>query len=81
MHLNGLAENGTIVEAKHLSSKYIVNVIASCAFGVEANAFSTEKKSKFFENSNNIFATSKWKGVLLLLSINFPRLIKMFKLP
>lgn len=38
LHLDPLAENGGIIEAKSLAGRYVADVLGSVAFGIEANS-------------------------------------------
>ena len=69
--LDELAEKNEEFELKELLGKYSMDTIASCAFGVDSQAF-TNKDSKFVDYAARIFQNNFSDGVkLLLLMIPF----------
>lgn len=67
-----------IIEIKDISSKYMTNVVASCFFGYEANAFK-DKDSEFFKFTKTMFASKS--SFLSLFSYFFaPILVSLLKL-
>ncbi len=49
-----LAEQDTVFSAKAVMTDYTLDIIASCGFGIEANAFDHKKENRFREM---VFAT------------------------
>jgi len=77
------AEKDEAFELKELLGKYSMDTIASCAFGVDSQAF-TNKDSKFVEYAQNIFKQSAKDGLKLALvmlpfdlGVNMLRLLKI----
>ena len=54
------AEKGATIDMKEVMSKYSMDTIASCAFGVNAESFSNEN-SKFAENARQVFRYISFK--------------------
>lgn len=57
------------VETKEIMGKFSMDVLASCAFGVDGNLFS-ETESPFVSNAKAIFTADKWaalRGMMLVL--------------
>ncbi|XP_024083477.1 probable cytochrome P450 6a13 isoform X2 [Cimex lectularius] len=65
------------IECKQLSSRYILNVIASCALGLESNVFK-DADNKFSEMSSKIFKYDSRSNIALLLALYAPSLAKLF---
>jgi hypothetical protein len=79
------AKEGKKIDLGDLVGKYSMDVIASCAFGVEAASFSTSTpQSPFVKNSKEIFkGVSLWEG-LQRAAYSLPvlhQLIELFKIP
>ena len=64
--LDKLAEKNEVFELKELLGKYSMDTIASCAFGVDSQAFKN-KDSKFVDYAARIFQNNASDGVKLLL--------------
>ena len=75
-----IAESGEDFELKELLGKYSMDTIASCAFGVDSQAF-TNKDSKFVQFANRIFKQSFTDGIkLIALFIPFDIGVYLFRL-
>ncbi len=59
------AEAGNDFEAKEMMGKFSMDTIASCAFGVDAQAY-TNKDSKFVEYASNIFKSTMKDAIKVL---------------
>ena len=77
------AKEGEPFELRDILGKYSMDTIASCAFGVNAQAFSN-KDSKFVKYAANIFRQTVTDGIKLAalflpldLGVNFMRLIQV----
>ena len=66
--LDELAENNEEFELKEVLGKYSMDTIASCAFGVDSQAF-TNKDSKFVEYTANLFQTTASDGIKFMLYV------------
>ncbi|XP_019700692.1 cytochrome P450 6B5-like [Harpegnathos saltator] len=55
-HLNEIVSKDLIIECRELTSKYTIDVIGSCAFGIEMNALK-QKDSEFQKLGVKIFRT------------------------
>ena len=66
--LDELAENNEEFELKEVLGKYSMDTIASCAFGVDSQAF-TNKDSKFVEYAANLFQTTASDGIKFMLYV------------
>ena len=64
--LDELAEKNEAFELKELLGKYSMDTIASCAFGVDSQAF-VNKDSKFVEYASRIFANKFEDGIKLFM--------------
>ena len=74
------AESGEDFELKELLGKYSMDTIASCAFGVDSQAF-TNKDSKFVQFANRIFKQSFTDGLkLIALFVPFDIGLWLFRL-
>ena len=61
------AKSGQDMELKDILGKYSISTIASCAFGVNTESFSSEN-SKFVEFANKILANRPIDGLKLLIT-------------
>lgn len=62
-----------------LCSKFTIESVASCAFGLEAQAFS-DKESSFVENTRKIFEISTLQAIRLAATFFLPVISRMLKL-
>lgn len=65
------AETKGIVEMKDAVSRFTVDTIASCAFGLEANSFKNPD-SEFRVQGRKIFKPSVWIIIQNMLAFTFP---------
>ena len=83
--LSGIDEyvkSGQDMELKNILGKYSMNTMASCAFGVNAESFSS-KTSKFVTFASKIFESKPIDGLKLLIT-NIPggyEFLKAFNIP
>ena len=80
--LNKFASTGEEVDAKDLSSKFTVTVIANAGFGIDVNAF--EPGEQFYKMAGKISGQERttWDIIKLVLIFSLPNFInKRFKLP
>ncbi|XP_063238304.1 cytochrome P450 6k1-like [Bacillus rossius redtenbacheri] len=73
------ASKGDAVAVKEVIARYSTDVIASCAFGVDANALA-DPQCEFRAVMKRIFEVSPWKkliGVLFFVVPSIPRLLKL----
>jgi len=67
------------VEVKETMARFTIDIIASCAFGINGNSLK-DPNSEFVRNIRNIFKSSVKKGLALLTAFFAPHLQKMFRL-
>lgn len=72
-------KNGQIVDVKEISGRYTTNVIASCAFGLEANSFK-EDNSEFLMAAKLMFDFSFVRSFSMLAYFLMPSLVSLLKL-
>lgn len=72
-------DGGKIFEARTLCSKFTIESVASCGFGLEANAFA-DNESAFVKNSRKVFDASIMQTVRTMLAIFVPTLNKIIKM-
>lgn len=70
---------GTVFEARTLCSKFTIESVASCGFGLEANAFA-DTESAFVKNSRKVFDASIMQTIRTMLAIFVPTLNKIIKM-
>ncbi|XP_043265139.1 probable cytochrome P450 6a14 [Colletes gigas] len=56
-YLDKMIKNGELVECREMAAKYTTDVIGSCAFGIEMNAFK-DKNSEFRRIGKQVFTPS-----------------------
>ena len=67
--IDAKAEAGEMIELKDVCGKFSMDSIASCAFGVDAESF-TSRESQFVQNASRIFTTTRldaFKNSLLMI--------------
>ncbi|GBP68700.1 Cytochrome P450 6B2 [Eumeta japonica] len=69
-----IGENG-VMEMRSLASKYTLDVIGSCAFGVEVDAFS-EKENVYREIANRMLLFDSKVAIFRFINSLFPGLLK-----
>ncbi|KAG8306650.1 hypothetical protein J6590_042434 [Homalodisca vitripennis] len=72
-------KQGKIVDVKNVLSKFTMDVIASCAFGVDTNALTKEGETFFGVVKGPAFKSMKFK-IVRILSLAFPSLIDFLRL-
>lgn len=70
-YINKIPDNA-IIEIRELSAKYTIDVIGSCAFGIETGAFNDEE-SEFCKVGREMFKHDKISILKLRLQENFPK--------
>lgn len=73
-----LRQPSDVVEMKEACVKYTTDLIASCAFGIEAKSFATEI-SEFRAVANRIFSFGLTRAVGLFFYFFAPRMVKLLK--
>lgn len=74
-----LDKNGKVeLELKELASLYSTDVIASCAYGVEANSLQNPN-GEFRKGGNSIFNMTIWRSLELPAFFMLPQVMKFFK--
>lgn len=71
-HLEPLAEKNGTIDLKEVLSRYTLDIIATCAFGLEVNTLA-DSNTDFFEISQLIFKESKTIFVKRFFMATFPR--------
>lgn len=70
--------DGKTIDAKNILSRFTMEIIASCAFGLETNSIN-EKNTEFYEMFGGIVKTSVFRYIRRTIFLVFPSLIKIFK--
>jgi cytochrome P450 family 6 len=70
---------GTPVDVRETMAKYTLDVIASCAFGIQSNSLK-HSDAEFWRHLRNIFHFSVKKGLVALLWFFVPSLTAVLKL-
>lgn len=78
-HLEPLAENDEIIDLKAVLSRYTLDIIATCAFGLEANTL-TDSNTDFFKICQLIFKESKTIFVKRFFMSTFPRTANLLRM-
>lgn len=68
-----------VIEMKEACVKYTTDLIASCAFGIEARSFETEI-SEFRAVANRIFSFGLTRAVSLFFYFFAPKMVKLLKI-
>jgi cytochrome P450 family 6 len=71
--------SGSTVEVKETMARFTTDVIASCAFGINANSLKGPN-SEFWRNIRTVFDFSVMNGLAMLLAWFAPYLNKIFRL-
>jgi cytochrome P450 family 6 len=71
--------SGSTVEVKGTMARFITDVIASCAFGINSNS-QKDPDSEFGRNIRSVFTFSVKKGLAMLFTWFAPSLNKLFRL-
>ena len=71
-------ENKVELEMKDLASLYTIDVIASCAYGVEANCLENPE-SEFRKCGYSMFKMDFWRGLELPAYFMLPQVMKLFR--
>ncbi|XP_020294470.1 probable cytochrome P450 6a17 [Pseudomyrmex gracilis] len=75
-HMEKLANTNEPVECRDLTSKYTVDVIGTCAFGVEMNAL-TNENSEFRKMARQLFASNWYNKLLNIIRDNVPSIYRI----
>lgn len=78
-HLEPLAEKNEIIDLKEVLSRYTLDIIATCAFGVEANTL-VDSDTDFFKICQLIFKESKIVFVKRFFMSTFPRIANLLRM-
>lgn len=78
-HLEPLAEKNEIIDLKEVLSRYTLDIIATCAFGLEANTL-VDSNTDFFQISQLIFKESKTIFVKRFFMSTFPRMANLLRM-
>ncbi|XP_063929995.1 cytochrome P450 6a8-like [Zophobas morio] len=73
-----LYERNEPLDVKKLLSCYTMDVIGSCAFGIECNSFK-DGPASFREYGLKFFNMSKWENFVFGLSMSYPKVAKALK--
>ncbi|XP_017786536.1 PREDICTED: cytochrome P450 6j1-like [Nicrophorus vespilloides] len=73
--LNYMEDHASCIDVKDLLKRYNIGVVASCAFGLEANSFS-EEESEFVKIASEIGDVSGFSMIKMTLISIFPQLAK-----
>lgn len=74
-----LENTGTVcVDAKEMSNKYTCDVVASCAFGLDANSFQ-DAETEFRKMGKLVLSPSPINAIKHLLQFAIPSLARIFK--
>uniref|UniRef100_U5ENT2 Putative cytochrome n=1 Tax=Corethrella appendiculata TaxID=1370023 RepID=U5ENT2_9DIPT len=75
-----LEKNVVDFEAKDICSKYTINVVASCVFGVEGESF-TNPDAEFCQMGRDVFKPSFRSQLVVIMSTLLPSLNKVLRVP
>jgi len=64
-------------ELKEVTGKFSLDALATCAFGLDFNSFSSESSNAFVENAAEVFKQDIWTSLVFLKFI--PGLAKLFE--
>ncbi|GLV31944.1 Cytochrome P450 6a19 [Carabus blaptoides fortunei] len=67
------------LETKELATKYTTDVVASCAFGLEANCF-TSARSEFREMGKKFLSPSFWNSIKMTVIWVLPPISKLLRI-
>ena len=66
------------LDMKRLLGCYTMDVIGSCAFGIECNSFK-DGPASFREYGLKFFNMSKWENLIFYLSLTYPKLMRALR--
>ncbi|KAG8254103.1 heme binding [Homalodisca vitripennis] len=78
-HLEPLAAKNEVIDIKELMSRFTIDIIASCAFGLEVNTLA-DSNTDFYEVSQLIFKQSKSFFLKRFFMSTFPRLANLLRM-
>lgn len=78
LHKNLDVNNKVELEVKELATLYTTDVIASCAFGVEANSLENPE-GEFRVAGRTIFEAKSWRSVEFTAFFMLPQVMKLFR--
>lgn len=70
--------NTTEHEMKALTSKYALDIIGSCAFGIDLKVY-TDGKNEFLEMANNLAYSTAFRRIIYVLEFFVPGISSLFK--
>ncbi|XP_023216470.1 cytochrome P450 3A8-like isoform X1 [Centruroides sculpturatus] len=74
--LSKVAKSGESVDMKPLFGKYVIDIIASCAFGIKIDA--EDNTNPFIINANKLLQSFfSWRS---FMTVMFPQIMKIFKI-
>lgn len=73
------SKDGKTVDAKNILARFTMEMIVSCAFGIETNTISDEN-SMFYKKLGGTMSTSKLRFFRRLIFIFFPSLLRTFRI-
>lgn len=73
------SKDGKTVDAKNMLARFTMEMIASCAFGIDANTISDEN-SEFYKKLGGTLSSSKLRFIRRLIFIFFPSLLKTLRI-
>ncbi|XP_054262255.1 probable cytochrome P450 6a14 [Macrosteles quadrilineatus] len=76
-HLEPLALNDETIDVKDLTSRFTLDIISTCAFGLDVNTLQ-DSNADIFDISQLIFRQSKWKNVKRFFMSTFPVTANVF---
>jgi cytochrome P450 family 6 len=79
-YLDGGAENLETIEVKELASKYLTDVIACHAFGIDGECF-TNPEPELRKIGHAIFNPTFWNGIRDIFTLILPDVNKYLKIP
>lgn len=71
--------NGKTIDAKNILSRFTMEIIASCAFGLDTNAIN-EKNTEFYRMFGGVVKTTMLRYIRRIIFLVFPSLVKIFRL-
>lgn len=73
------SENGLEIESKDLFTRYMTNIIATCAFGLEVDAVS-DRDNQFYLSGKSITNFDGIQGIKLLLLDVIPKIMRFLRI-
>ncbi|XP_046660378.1 probable cytochrome P450 6a14 [Homalodisca vitripennis] len=77
-HLETEVEKGKTIDAKHVLARFTMDIIASCAFGLDTDCL-TDENSEVFKIFGGVAKTSKSRFIRRVFILIFPSVLKFLR--